>query len=452
MKQHNQVNRRAFLRFAGGAGLGVGALSAFSSLNAMASLAAPGSGYRALVCVYLYGGNDAFNLLVPTSAGPYSTYAAARLDLAIPLNQLLAIAPANPQGSTWGLHPACAPLQSLFQSGRLAFVANVGTLIEPTTKAQIDSGAVRLPPQLFSHNDQTAQWMAGNNELQPTSGWGGRMSDAVANLNAPNAIARAISLAGNNLFQVGQSTIPYVMGTDGPVALTGFWGAEGQRRRAALDQILNKNQSNVLEQAFADIKKRSISNEALVRAAFDSAPAFATVFPQSWLGAQLEATAKMIAVHAQLGLSRQVFFVGKGGFDTHDDQADDHPLLLGELAAALAAFDAALTEVGEASNVCTFTASEFGRTLSTNGRGTDHGWGSHQLVLGGAVNGGELYGVVPDWTLEGPDDIGGGRFIPTTSVDQLGATLARWLGVAPGDLPTVFPNLPNFTSSDLGLL
>lgn len=446
MASTSSFDRRSLLRGMARAGAGLGALGAVSRLRALAALSQPGGGYKALVCIYLYGGNDAFNLIVPTGASGYAKYAAARLGLAVPLAQLLPIQPAHPQGEQWGLHPSAAALQQLFQAGRLAVVSNVGTLLEPTTKAQILAGTARLPAQLFSHNDQTAQWLSALADAQLTTGWGGRISDAVASLNAPGAVASAVSLAGNNPFQLGLSTIPYAMNTDGPVALSGFWGSEGARRRAAFDQILQKAQTNVLEQALADINQRSIATEATVRAAFDSAPTFASAFPQSWLGSQLLAVAKLIATHAALGLSRQVFFVATGGFDTHDEQDTAQPGLYGDLAQCLAAFDAAMLEIGESSSVCAFTASEFGRTLSSNGRGTDHGWGSHQLVSGGAVSGGDLYGTMPDLALEGSDDLGGGRFIPTSSVDQLGATLATWFGVAPGDLATVFPNLASFTS------
>lgn len=442
-------DRRALLRGATRCGLGLGALGALSKLQSLAALSSAGSGYKALVCIYLYGGNDAFNLIVPMGAGGYSTYAAARLALAIPQPQLLPIQPANPQGELWGLHPTCAPIQSLFEAGRLAIISNVGTLIEPATKLQIYAGTARVPAQLFSHNDQTAQWMAASQQLQNTTGWGGRISDAVANLNAPGAIAEAISLSGNNLFQLGQNTLPYAINPEGPIELAGFWGDEGVRRRAAFDAILNKAQNHVLEQALADINKRSIANEATVRAAFEAAPSFLTPFPNSWLGGQLLAVAKLIASHATLGLSRQVFFVATGGFDTHDEQDVVQPALFADLAACLAAFDAAMLQIGESQDVCAFTASDFGRTMSTNGRGTDHGWGSHHIVTGGAVLGRELYGTMPDLTLEGDDDLGGGRYVPTTSIEQFGAPLATWFGVAPGDLATVFPNLANFPAGPL---
>ena len=448
MNQGPSFSRRACLRSCGAGVLGLGALS---NLRALAALAPPGgSGYRALVCIYVYGGNDGFNWIVPASSNTWATYAAARLGLAIPQNQLLLLNPLNPQGETWGMHPSCPELRDSFEAGRLAVIAGVGTLVEPVTKAQYQSGAVQLPPQLFSHNDQTQQWMTADAPTLSPTGWGGRLADNLQSLNALAAISPCISFSGTNVFLAWAQTVPYAMNTDGPVALSGFWGGEGASRRAAFDTILARPRTHVLERAYATAQSRAIASEQLVSNALAQAPAFTTVFPDTWLGQQLQGAARTIAVHAALGIERQVFFVSAGGFDTHGTMLTTHAGLLADLSASLAAFDAALMEIGEDGNVTTFTASEFGRTLSSNGSGTDHGWSSHQIVMGGAVRGRDLYGVMPNLTLDGPDDIGGGRLIPTTSVEQMGATLARWFGVAPAELSALFPNVANFATDDLG--
>ncbi|HKX46899.1 MAG TPA: DUF1501 domain-containing protein, partial [Planctomycetota bacterium] len=417
--------------------------------------AAPqGGSYRALVAVNLAGGNDSANLLVPTSAAAYAVYQDSRQDLAVPQGDLLPIVPATPDGLDYGLHPALAPLAPHFAGGRLALVRNVGPLVQPVTKAEIEGGTAELPPKLYSHNDQTVRWMSTSaSELTTDLGWGGVFADELLALNGGAALSPSISLQGTNELQVGALTQPYSLGTNGSIELEGFTGSLGSKRWLVYQQLLAKSHANLHREQFAAVQQEAVLLDVLISAALDAAPPLATPFPATSLGNQLKMVARMVGIRAALGMARQVFFVRQGGYDTHADQNEDQPVLLGQLADALAAFQAAMAELSVEDEVVAFTVSEFGRTLSSNGKGTDHGWGGHQLVLGGGVAGGDLYGTMPSLALDGPDDAGSnGRLIPTTSVDQMAATLGLWFGVAPAALPTLLPNLANFATTDLGFM
>jgi uncharacterized protein (DUF1501 family) len=432
------------------AGAGWFALSPTRSALAAASAAAQASNYKALVCLYLYGGNDAFNLIVPRSAAEYATYAASRGSLAVPQASLLPIAPVNPGAALWGVHPSAPAVADLFMADKLAVVANLGTLIEPVTRAQYQAGSASVPPQLFSHADQSTQWMTARSNDLADVGWCGRVAERIG---WSSLLPMNVSLEGTTTLQRGPGSAPYVMNPSGVEGLTGFWGEQGDKRFTTFQALLERPNAHKLERAYAGTLKESIALEQQVTDALTGAPTFTTPFPaESWTGRQLEMVARMIAVRSALSVERQIFFVGMGGFDTHDGQSTYQPQLFAELSAILAAFQAAMAQLGVENEVTLFTASEFGRTLSSNGEGSDHGWGSHQLVLGGSVRGRELFGTMPDLALEGPDDAGYGRIIPTLAVEQYGATLARWFGVAPGDLAAIFPNLANFASPDLGFL
>lgn len=450
------LSRRQLLKHGACSAAGIAGLQALWNLGLVSSAAAqgaPGSGdYKALVCVFLFGGNDSYNLLVPRDNGHYGPYATARQNLAIPQNQLLAITPNTSDGSLYGLHPSCPELQSLFAAGRLALVANVGSLLYPMTKAQYQNHSVQRPPQLFSHYDQQFQWMTSVPDSNEGFGWAGRTAELLQSLNGASALSMNISLLGANTWQVGPTVAPFAMGTGGPQGLTGFWGQQGQRRYVSFQQLLNRQTPQLLEKAFADTQKRAIEINALLETALDGVPALATVFPNSYLGAQLKMIARTIAIRGSLGVRRQVYFCGIGGFDSHDDQNQDQPGLFADLSASLNAFEAAMVELGTENMVTTFTASDFARTLTSNGDGSDHAWGGVQLVMGGAVAGKDIYGVYPSLALDGPDDIGSGRILPTTSVDEYSATLAKWLGVQPGDMATVFPHLSRFAHPDLGFM
>ncbi len=446
-------SRRAVL----GKGLALGAAGLFANLThlqrrALAAATLGGGNYKALVCVYLYGGNDGFNVVVPTDPVGYSVYAASRLGLAVPQNSLLPILPANPQGGTWGLHPGLAALQSHFASGKLAVVGNVGPLVAPATKAQILSNSVPLPYQLFSHYDQTYQWMTSVSNDSAATGWCGRIAENLAALNGASPVPMNISLEGTQRLQVGPNSAPYNLDSSGPIAFEGFDDEGGPARKAAFEALLAASSTNKFQQAYAGQQVEAMQIEGLLTGVLAGAPPITTVFPSSYLGKQLAMVAKMISVQAAVGHQRQIFLVGKGGFDTHDGQNQKQGNLFGDVAQCMAAFHSAMEEIGYGPQVTAFTASDFGRTLSSNGKGSDHGWGSHHLVLGGAVQGGDFYGTMPNLALDGPQDIGGGRIIPTTSVDQFAATLGRWFGVSAGDLLQIFPNLSNFQATDLGFL
>jgi len=447
--------RRAVL--AGGvrcllAGSGMGLLRRLHALQEAALDGPVVDDYRALVCVFLSGGNDSFNLLVPTNPADHAAYAAARGNLALAAPSLLPIDPIDAQGRTFGLHPSVPELQQLFTSGQLAFVVNTGTLLQPTTKTQFRSNAVRKPAQLFSHSDQAQQWQAPSALANGLAGWAGRAADLLLGLNNGSPLSPAVTVAGTTRLLQGQTVVPYAVGTNGSVQLSGTSGTRGQRRLAAFRALLAQRHAHPMAAAFADLQEQAIELDALIRSALAAQPPLATPFASNGLANQLKMVARMIGLRHALGVRRQVFFVRFGGFDTHSDQLTFHAQLLATLSAALKSFADALVELDAASAVTTFTLSEFGRTLSSNGNGSDHGWGGNQLVMGGAVRGRNLYGTWPSLGLEGPDDLGRGRIIPTTAVDQFAATLAKWFGVAPGDLTGVFPRLGEFATADLGFM
>ncbi|MEM7502825.1 MAG: DUF1501 domain-containing protein [Pseudomonadota bacterium] len=416
------------------------------------STPAPFGDYKALVCVFLFGGNDSFNMLVPRSNAEYSVYAQSRQNLAIAQQDLLPITPATQTGVDFGLHPSMAAMQSLFDAGRVAFVNNVGPLVEPTTKDQFFSQSVALPPQLFSHNDQQDQWHSLKGNSVSKTGWAGRMADLIRLNVADQQMATNASLFGSSLFQSADDTIAYVMGPLGPIPFDGFGDTSPfSDQRQAFQAILEANYGSIYERAFADIQRRATAAADLVSGAIENAPARNTVFPPTPLGTQLQTVARLIDVRDELQMERQVFLVATGGFDSHDDQNENQPGLLGGVSDAIAAFFDATVEMGVSDSVTTFTQSDFGRTLTSNGDGSDHAWGGVQLVTGGNVLG-DLYGSYPLLAIDGDDDVGGGRMIPTTSADQYAATLAKWFGIDDTDLDAVAPNLGNFVTRDLGFL
>jgi uncharacterized protein (DUF1501 family) len=454
--------RRALLRR--GALLGVAGTAAPWALNLSlladaAAQAGGGDDYRALVCVFLYGGNDHGNTLIPVDAAHHASYSAIRLSVALTADSLGATtlaAPlpgsALPDGLQFALHPSLAPLAPLWEQQRLAVQLNVGPLVVPTTLAQYQAKSVPLPSKLFSHNDQQSVWQSDQPEGS-TSGWGGRIGDLLLGGNA-GSVFTCISVTGNAVFLAGQTAVQYQIGSNGAVGINGIKRAlnGSAAAQAALRTLITRDSAHLFEQQHARVTQRSIDAEVQVSAALAALPALTTPFGTSALAGQLRMAARLIAARASLGVRRQVFLVSQGGYDLHDNLLENHPGLLAALADAIASFHAATVELGVADKVTTFTASDFGRTLSGNGDGSDHGWGSHHFVLGGAVQGRRYYGRAPAVAVNGPDDVGQGRLLPSTAVDQYAATLARWLGVPASDLPLVAPKLGNFAQADLGFL
>ena len=411
----------------------------------------PFNDYRALVCVFLFGGNDSFNMLVPRSAAEYGAYATSRAGLAVAQTDLLPIDALNPDGALYGVHPSMPHLQTLFAQESAAFVANVGPLIVPTSKAQYVAKSVPLPPQLFSHNDQQDQWHSLRGRELSDTGWAGRMADLIRLNVASQQLATNVSLAGNSLFQSGDDTVAYTMGATGPLAFQGFTGLGGEQRRA-FERIINASYDSVYARGYAEVQRRAVEAADRVTAAIGQAQTLTTQFPTTPLGQQLQTVARLISVRDRLAMQRQVFFVSTGGFDSHDDQLVNQPTLLGNVSACLKAFYDATVELGVAQSVTAFTQSDFGRTLTSNGDGTDHAWGGVQIVVGQCVRGRRVFGRYPSLALNGPEDVGGGRLIPGVAADQYAATLARWFGIAEADLAGVAPNIGNFAERDLGFL
>lgn len=467
------VTRRSLFSRLGNLAIVGGAAPFALNLAAMGEAAAfTNSDYRALVCVFLHGGNDQGSTLIPYDSANYDLYSAirgggagqtaggiayGRADLAN-----TSLATRTPQTLTddqqYALSPYLTGLKGMWNLGRMAVQLNVGPLIQPTTLSQYQSTnrtANPLPPRLFSHNDQQSVWQS----LAPegsTTGWAGRMGDLALSGNG-NSLMTCISASGNAVFLSGDQAVQYQIGSSGALPVNALkshaFGSSGVTD--ALSSLISQPRANIFEEEYAKVLRRSVAWEGSVNSAL-SPVSLSTSFDldgqSNGLANQLKTVARLIGARNALGVKRQVFFVQLGGFDTHDHQNQDHPVAMARLNEALTAFYSATVEMGVADQVTTFTASDFGRTLSSNGTGTDHGWGSHHFIVGGAVNGGRYYGTAPQVSLTSDDQVGQGRLLPTTSVDQYAATLARWFGVSSSEISTIFPNIGRFGTSDLGFL
>ena len=492
------LTRREFVRQAACAAVGTAAMSfAIRDLRFMNAAVAQSniSDYKALVCIFLAGGNDSNNLIVPTITSEYNNYAAIRTPvLAIPQGSLLPISPLINDGHDYGFHPCCSQLQNLFGAGKLAVLFNTGTLIYPLNRAQYSSTPSKRPPQLFSHADQVTQWQTSVPDQPALTGWGGRCADLLNAVQPGAPVSLSVTLAGANTFEVGNTVSQYSVSTSGAISLQNVSGA----RLQALTNILGLPYPNLQSKAYADVANHSINTGTLLNSAilatadpsstqqfwttpFPGSGSFQVTTPTSGtkfnssLGPQLKMIARLIeaghraAASGGFGMKRQIFFCQVGGFDLHSGQTDvpvggsvlngAHANLFAELSQCMNAFQNAMDQIGTlhgdpsfAQRVTAFTCSDFGRTFPANGQGSDHGWGSHHLIMGGAVRGQRTYGTFPTLAVNGPDDTSTGRWIPTTACDQYFATLATWFGVDNSNLATVFPNLGRFSSSNLGFI
>ena len=452
------TDRRQFLKQLAAAGFGVAGLGALTDLQRIAAAAGPvakaGADYKALVCIFMFGGNDSNNMVIPTSAGEWAQYNAARGAVRLQQAALQPLTLTNTPGRTFALHPAMPQLAALVNAGNAAVVANVGPLLAPTSQAAYRNRSVPLPNNLFSHSDQQAQWQSSISDDATRTGWGGRIADIVKDTNGANQTSTCISVNGNNLFQTGQTISSYKVSSTAGFGIGMYKGDTATDPvSVAFREVMGRPYANAFEQTWANTIGRAVSNSVALQAALSGAT-INTVFPaNNGLADQLKMVARLIAARNVLGMTRQVFFCSIGGFDTHGaDQLTRQNELLGEISTATRAFWDATVEMGIPHQVTLFTASDFNRTFVSNGKGTDHAWGSHQFVMGGAVQGAKMYGTYPTIVAGGPDDTSDGRWIPTTSVDQYAATMASWFGVSPTDVATIFPKLSRFATPNLGFM
>jgi uncharacterized protein (DUF1501 family) len=467
------MKRRDFIRKSAQA-LGAAAIATgidrLNLMNAYAMRSAP-SDYKALVCIYLNGGNDCNNMIIPTDTTGYNNYFTARnaAGLAIPSASLLPITVPSMTNAPFGFHPNMSGLQILYNQQKLAVVPNMGPLVRPMTRQQYQNNSVPKPYQLFSHSDQVTQSQTSVSNTRSQTGWGGRLSDRTQGFNGGTSFPMVTSIAGSNIFNFGMTTRPLAIASGGTplnqvLVLNGFGGgADETARRTSMNTLRTIDRQNQLVQTTSDQTQQALD----ISQAFSSNPTLTTTFPDTTLGNQLKQVARVIKLNQtapQLGLERQIFFCSLGGFDTHTNQPGDQGNLFTQVSAAMKAFQDEMEVLLLSSKVTAFTLSDFGRTLQPSGSGTgvgtDHAWGSHMLIMGGAVRGGDFYGipgpngtVFPTLQMGGPNDTDTrGRWIPTTSVDQYGATLASWYGLSTQDVSYVFPLLSNFATSNLGFM
>lgn len=447
----HQFNRRKFLQL----GCKTIAAAGLATTTSARLSHAASDDYRALVCINLQGGNDGFNMLAPRSGAAYREYANDRGHLAINADDLIAIDPISANTTPAGLHPNMAALKPLFNQGHLCFQANVGTLIEPVSAEDVRNKNAKLPQQLFSHHDQARQWQQLDHLNDAYSGWGARATDMLANLQA-NPNLTAISLDGSNDWLNGGEQSPFNVSADGIKSYSGMDNLDSswqEPRRQAFVALLHQRYGNLFAQEYADLQTRALVLSANIGAALNKLGELQTPVPvDNELATQLSMVAKLIAIKDEFRMTRQLYYVNLSGFDTHDNQLDEQPELFSKLSTALAFFHEALAEIGQLNNVTSFTTSDFGRTVTSNGDGTDHGWGNHHIVMGGSVAGADIYGTIPRITVDGPDDARNGRIVPTTAASQYAATSLRWLGMNETQLDELLPTLRNFNQRDLGFL
>jgi len=446
-----QILRRNFLK-------GLGALTAANTLPGLSLMNAyaQAADYKALVCLFLYGGNDGNNMVVPVQTAEYNGYATARGSIALPQASLVQLPQAS--GTRFGLHASLAPLQQIWTNGDMALLFNTGPLVQPLTRAQYRANRSSRPENLFSHDDQQEQNQTAIPNNQATTGWGGRLGDRLTVMNGGSAVPMNISVGGNDIYLKGQTTPAYSVPTGGSFGLTITGGNAAQQtaRRNAMQQLFGLDRTNMQVRAAGDVISSAVNASTALNAVINNNASGAAASFQglnTGLARQLFTVAKMIEGRAQLGLQRQVFFAQAGGFDNHQNQIQDQGGRFNEVGPAVRAFYNAIVALGVQDQVTLFTLSDFGRTLRVNDGGSDHAWGNHHIVVGGAVRGGQTYGTFPTLALGGPDDTDSdGRWIPTTAVDQYAATLAKWFGVPDADVPAVVPNIARFATRDLGFM
>ena len=454
LKDQNKYSRRKFLGTMSCAA--VGSTTFFSTLfnlqamNAASLSSAPAMAneedYRALVCIMLGGGNDSFNMVVPTSNEHYNEYVNTRSNQALAQNTLLGLDPVSYNEKELGLHPSMPELKGLFDQGKLAVLCNVGTLVQPTTKSGYFNGA-SLPFGLYSHIDQDRQWQTSVPQTNSPTGWAGRLADMVQAANTNQDISMNISLAGKNIFQLGDNVAEYSIlptGT-GSIGITGFGGTStfDQIRTGAVNSLMEQQYQDIFKQTYASTVKASQNTHELFSSAVGGSN-LTTVFSGNELSQSLQMVARTIKVRNELGVTRQTFFVRLDGWDHHDELLNNQNEMLGMVSKAMSEFQTALAELNIEDCVTTFTISDFARTLTSNGNGTDHAWGGNVLVMGNKVIGQEVYGSYPSLALNGDLEVGGGVLIPQISTDEYFAELALWYGVSKSDLPLLFPNIGNF--------
>ena len=463
------TSRRQFIGQATCAGFSLaGMLSTMGTLRLLnASLSAQtlpfDTDFKALVCLFLYGGNDGNNVIIPHDTTGYAAYAAARGILAVPSTDLHPLTLPSGDGRDFGLHPSLTRIAGLFNGGKAAVIANVGTLVGPLTKAQYLKGGAAVPPYLFSHSDQQVQWQTSVPDSPLKVGWGGRLADMSQALNAGSQISMNISLAGTNYFQVGNEVFQYPVNQNGSIGLSNYTSTSTPtaQQYAAVRDVVGHSYGHVFEQEYVNVMGRAINNDTLLKSVLATIPTYSEKFAASTnangqisdVAGQLRMILRLIAAQNALGMKRQIYFAAVGGFDTHSDQLNTQKDLLTDLDNGLADFHGAVGDLGLGNNVKAFTASDFSRTYSSNDQGSDHAWGNHHFVLGGAVRGGQIYGSMPDLTISGPSDTGSrGAWIPGVSTDEYSATLAKWFGISPANMAMVLPNIGRFARPDLGFM
>jgi len=457
MKKSKNISRRNFIAKSGLAMLGSGFLgSSFFNLNAIAAHTVRNrkfNDYKAMVCLMMEGGADSFNILIPRSNVEYNIYSNSRSNLAIPQNELLTINPLNNDGILYGLHPQMSQLQTLFNTGELSFISNVGSLIEPVTKDDFWSGTVDLPLGLFSHADQSQQWQNGRPGDRTPIGWGGRISDIMSSENSNQVIPMSVSLSGNNVFQHGIQTIEFVINESGIAGIEGYNlndGIYNQVKTSALDSLFARQYNDIYKSTYISTLKNANSAGTQFMDAIENIGEFATQFSDTELSQKFKMIAKTIAARDYLGFDRQIFFVRFPAWDHHDDVLENMNIMLPELCDALSEFNSVMHELDTNDMVTTFSMSDFGRTLSSNGNGSDHAWGGNTMVMGGAVNGQRRFGEFPDLQLDSDIDVGGGVIIPQISSAEYLAEIAMWFGISNEQVYDIFPNLLNFYDVNSG--
>lgn len=449
-----QTSRRKILKSSlGFAGSAMTASALQLGYVRQAAASGPFNDYKAMVCILLAGGNDSFNMIVPDDDDQHAQYQMIRSDLALARSDLLPLSGTTLEGRSYAVHPGMPEVQALYDTGELAVVANVGPLIDYVDAAAVASGAP-VPLGVFSHSDQIQTWQTGVPYRRIAQGWGGRLADVCQEANLANGISMNISLSGSNVFQSGEAVDAYAIestGNGAPGISAYDDGTDfGAFRKRMIDDLLSSEQENLLRREYRQRLRNAIDAHAIFVAAMEAGQPISTQFGGNQFSQALRQIARVISARDGLGVTRQTFFVTLGGWDHHDDVLVNQAAMLPTVATGLREFRDALQELGVFDAVTTFTTSDFGRTMTSNGKGSDHGWGGHHLVMGGSVNGGRFYGEYPELSDNSPLDVGRGIYVPTTPVDEYFADLALWFGLAAGELEHVLPNIRTFYSPESG--